>query len=150
MSRVLRGRSGARPSRAAASSIAPTHSGAGGSHVQCHCESGKWLCPQPESLLPHPTGISWEQMCQERQCRGSCCPCSVSAATWPVPELAHPIPQAHIPPIARTGPGGQHRNGTRLKVVPSLRNLRLFTPLHHQHGHALSHGVQGFSPSDYC
>lgn len=81
-------------------------------------------------------------MCQEGQCRGSCCPCPVSAATWPVPELAHPVPQ----PSARTGPGGQRRNGTRLKVAPLPERLG---PLHHQHGRALSHWVRGFSPLDY-
>lgn len=35
-----------------ASSTAPTLSGAEGSCVQSHCESGKWLCPQPISPAP--------------------------------------------------------------------------------------------------
>lgn len=90
------------------------------------------------SLLPRPTGMAWEQTCQEGQCRGSCCPRSVSAATWPVPELAHPVPQSRA------------MTGSRLKVVPLPERLGLLMLLHHQQSHALSHQVPDFSPLDYC
>lgn len=146
MSRVLRDRTGARPSRAAASTAAPTLSGAEGSRVQSHCESGKWLNPQPKPLLPYPRGLAWEQTCREGQCRGCHCSHSVSAAPWSVPELAHPILQSCSP--APQWVWRKRRNDTGMKVVPLSKRHRALHPSPSPAQPCPEPPVRDFSPSE--
>lgn len=65
------------------------------------------------------------------------CPRSVSAATWLCPSW-------HIRPTSQChdSPGGQHRNGRRLKVVPLTERFGALHAAPSQHSHALSHQVR--------